>query len=228
MRGRNPALNPTFPILGPYADEHRFFHCCRGQCTYFALGSAPLQSPAIQGQSPDSIRNPSYLLCLSLVKKRKQGDRNFAWIFSMPGTVVSVTCVQPSWVRHTKPMPDPQQHSLCCGGSGALRDQPDLRGHWAPRPCPPDSLFPHCPILVRDARYLPVLKVCLCWVFGMVTVFLSSAEQCVGLCSRKPCPLLSLPPCASGPQRFQNIKASGRVEADFSGVGAGISMCFEY
>lgn len=41
-------------------------------------------------------------------------------------------------------------------------------------------------------------------------------------------PRFSPPSPTPGPQWFQHIKAVGRAEADFPGMGAGISMCLEY
>ena len=143
LRGRILTLNPTFPILGPCVDEHPLPDqcggptslCCSWEPAFVKAGSSGPVS-RFHGESTVSV------VLVTGEEKEARGDRNFAVIVSPPGTVVSVACVPPWWVRHTKPVPCPQQRSLCSGGSGALW------GHQAPGLGPTDSFFPDSPILV--------------------------------------------------------------------------------
>lgn len=121
-----------------------------GRCARLALVGVPLQSSA-QGESANSVGNPSLQLCLSLVKERKQEGTEILYeLFSCQTLSFLLPVCSLRGSDTINPCP-PQQHSLCSGGSGGREalcgTNQDLCGHRAPRPSPLYSLFLDGPIL---------------------------------------------------------------------------------
>lgn len=149
LRGRNPTLNPTFPILGPYTDEHRFFHCCRGpmylphswECA-FAKSSSP---GPVSRFCQESI---VFVVLVTGEEKEARGQKFCMDLFPCQALLFLSPVRSLRGSDTINPCPTPNSIPSVVVGAELCRTSRISVGTGLLGHVPPDSLFPHCPILV--------------------------------------------------------------------------------